>query len=83
IKIIGSKAQKMSNSAVDADDLMQEGFLGLLDAVRTFDKTSKTKFSTYSNVCITNKMTTALIKSNRIDVPIEEVEESPIADQSH
>ena len=73
-RIVRSKANSMSYGIVDADDLMQEGLLGLLNAIRTYDLNSETKFSTYSNVCITNKMTTALIKSNRIDIPIEEVD---------
>ena len=73
-KIIRAKSIFMSNDIVDADDLMQEGLLGLLNAIRTYDN-SVAQFSTYSNICITNKMTTALIKSNRIDIPIEVVDD--------
>ena len=73
-KIVRAKAIFMSNTIVDADDLMQEGLLGLLNAIRTYNN-NDAQFSTYSNVCITNKMTTALIKSNRTDIPIDEFDE--------
>ena len=74
-KIVRAKAISMSNNNVDADDLMQEGLLGLLNAIRTYNKNNDVQFSTYSSVCITNKMITALIKSNHSDIPIEEVDE--------
>lgn len=73
-KFVRVKAISMSNSIVEADDLMQEGLLGLLNAIRTYNSSNDTLFSTYSNVCITNKMTTALIKSNRSDIPVAEVD---------
>lgn len=73
-KFIHAKANAMAkrgrSSGVDAEDLAQEGLLGLLNAAKTFERAS-TSFSTYANVCITNKMTTALIKSNRNDIPAE------------
>jgi len=72
-KIVRAKAISMSNDTVDADDLMQEGLLGLLNAIRTYNN-KDAQFSTYSNVCITNKMTTALIKSNRTDIPVDQVD---------
>ena len=72
-KIVRAKAIFMSNTIVDADDLMQEGLLGLLNAIRTYNN-NDAQFSTYSNVCITNKMTTALIKSNRTDIPVDQVD---------
>jgi RNA polymerase sporulation-specific sigma factor len=73
-KIVRAKAVSMSNNAVDADDLMQEGLLGLLNAIRSYEQDIDAQFSTYSNICITNKMKTALIKSNRQDIPIDEVD---------
>jgi RNA polymerase sporulation-specific sigma factor len=75
-KNILAKSLNMANQYVDADDLMQEGLLGLIFAASSFDVERGVKFSTYSDVCITNKMKTALIKSNRTDIPIEVVPEN-------
>ena len=68
-KIICKIAQARATSSIEKDDLMQEGLMGLFNAVGTFKSESGTKFSTYANVCISNKMTTALIKNNQ-DVKI-------------
>ena len=59
-----------------ADDLMQEGFMGLLKAVKTYDPQKNVKFVTYAAVCIKNKMLSAVKKNSMIaDIPEEELEE--------
>lgn len=65
-----AKAKKDRTAGSDADDLAQEGLLGLLNAAKTFENGS-TGFFTYANVCITNRMTTALIKNSRNDIPAD------------
>lgn len=75
IALVRNKSLAMAKNRSDADDLMQEGFLALLKAVRTFRNDGSASFSTYANVCITNKMTTAIIKNNRTDIPIDLAEE--------
>jgi len=76
-KIICKIAQARASSSVDKDDLMQEGLMGLFNAVGSFNNNQGTKFSTYANVCISNKMTTALIKNNKnlkvVDSNIEDI----------
>lgn len=48
----------------EKDDLIQEGLIGLLRAVRTYDgRTSQ--FSTYSSACVKNSIVSALRKYNR------------------
>lgn len=48
----------------EKDDLIQEGLIGLLRAVRTYDgKTAQ--FSTYSSICVKNSIVSALRKYNR------------------
>lgn len=82
-KIVRAKASVMSNSVVETEDLLQEGLLGLLNAIRTYEADCGVPFSAYSNVCIVNKMKTALIKSNRSAIPVDEVDEkSPRTDSS-
>ncbi len=68
-KWIRWKAAQMSG-AVDADDLAQEGFLGLLSAVAGFDENRNVKFSTYAATCITNRMRSEIRGSSRIPTPV-------------
>ena len=70
VKLIWVKANIMANSLADAEDLAQEGFLGLLNAISKFDHSKKVKFSTFAEVCINNKIKTAFVKNNKIDLPI-------------
>lgn len=50
----------------DCDDLVSEGIVGLLNAVRTFDGSKGASFSTYAYACANNRILTALKKSSRI-----------------
>lgn len=61
-RIIRIKASKLrKNVNIDADDLYQEGFLGLLDAVRAY-RSDRGKFQSFAEVCIVNRMKNALNK---------------------
>jgi len=44
----------------DSEDLIQEGMLGLLSAVRTFDPSKGVKFSTYAEFCIKRSIYSAI-----------------------
>lgn len=76
-KLIYKKAHSRSRFDYEVDDLIQEGLMALISAVGTYDKSHGAKFSTYANVCITNRMTNTLLKSNlndKIDTSIDEIE---------
>lgn len=45
------------------DDLMQEGSLGLLKAIRTYDGSKSVEFSTYASICIRNEMRNYAMKN--------------------
>ena len=47
-------------NALEREDLIQEGMIGLFHAIETFDKRKGFKFSTYSNTCIRNRIYNAL-----------------------
>lgn len=47
----------------DRDDLMQEGMLGLLKAVNTYNPEAGTAFSTFAHLCIGSGMKTAVKRS--------------------
>lgn len=59
-------ASLYSRTSADRDDLVSEGILGLMNAVRTYCKGKGASFSTYASVCINNRMLTALKKSAAI-----------------
>ena len=49
----------------DSDDLIQEGMLGLYDAINTFSK-EKSSFKTYAISCIRNSILDAIKSANRL-----------------
>jgi len=44
----------------DGEDLIQEGMLGLLSAIRTFDPAKGVKFSTYAEFCVRRRIFSAI-----------------------
>ena len=64
VKIKAHKAIKICRrNDIDVDDLISEGFLGLLSAIRTFDE-NKGSFESYANVCISNKIKNVIFAGN-------------------
>lgn len=55
-KWIRGRASSMTVSGMDADDLSQEGMIGLVQAIRTFDPSREVQFRTYATTCIHNRM---------------------------
>lgn len=68
---IEARAKKFAFSL--SEDLAQEGFIGLLSAVESFDENRNVKFSTYANVCIRNKMISAFDKQR--DIASEDIDD--------
>lgn len=62
-RVIRIKASRLRSSDIDIEDLCQEGYLALFDAVRAFDE-SKGKFSTFVGKCITNRMKNVVVKAH-------------------
>lgn len=48
----------------DSDDLMQEGLIGLIKAIKSYDETRNACFSTFANLCIRRQMITAVKNHN-------------------
>ena len=48
----------------DSDDLMQEGLIGLIKAIKSYDETRNACFSTFANLCIKRQIITAVKSSN-------------------
>ena len=49
----------------DSDDLIQEGMLGLMKAVREFDCSKEASFRTFAEVCIRNRVYSVLRAASR------------------
>jgi len=49
----------------DGEDLIQEGMFGLLMAIREFDPTRDTSFHTFAEVCIRNRIRSAVAAATR------------------
>lgn len=54
--LIRAKAAPFHSTMLEADDLCQEGLLGLLDAVRSYREERGASFRTYAGTCITNRI---------------------------
>ena len=48
----------------DVDDLLQEGYIGLIKAIKSYDETREVCFSTFANICIKRQIITAVKASN-------------------
>ncbi len=66
--------------AAEAEDMEQEGLLGLLSAVRTFDPSREVSFRTYASACVRNRLLSVLRRraARATEVPVEDV--STVAD---
>lgn len=65
--LIINVAKKMityCNGGVDLNDLIQEGMLGLNEAINSFREDKEANFGTYARICIERKML-SLVKSTR------------------
>lgn len=49
----------------DSEDLIQEGMVGLLNAVRVYDPAKEASFRTYAEVCIRNRLLSAIKAASR------------------
>lgn len=61
---IATKMIKYSSGGVDLNDLIQEGMLGLNEAINSYDEGKNANFSTYAKVCIERRIN-SLIRSTR------------------
>ncbi len=49
----------------DGEDLIQEGMLGLLSAIREFDLSMNTSFKTYAEICVKRRIYSAIKSASR------------------
>lgn len=73
---VEQNALKYKDSPMEHEDLVQEGMIGLLAAIKSYDRRKGASFKTYAKICIDNAMQTALRKFRRLkDVPFQNIVE--------
>ena len=63
--MVRKKARAMYLLGGENEDLIQEGMICLIKAVRDFDVTQKTSFSSFAELCVSRQMYSAIEASNR------------------
>lgn len=74
--LVEMNAAKYKSSPMESEDLIQEGTIGLLAAIKSYDSSKGASFKTYALICIDNAMQSALRKYRRLkDIPVQNVVE--------
>lgn len=64
LSVIRKKALDLSGTGIDHDDLFQEGLIGLHSAARSYCRDGGAGFGTYADICIRNRMISAVRSAN-------------------
>lgn len=64
--LVRSKASAYYVAGADEDDVVQEGRIGLLNAIRSFDVRKNASFLPFAVMCIKNQIITAMKKASRL-----------------
>ena len=85
LKLVRACSRPFFLAGGDSEDLVQEGMVGLLDAVRRFDPGQGTSFRSYAQLCIRNRIYNAIKSASRLKhTPLNDYVpfESPQFDES-
>lgn len=63
--VVSIKANKFFMIGSEKEDMLQEGYIGLYKAVKSFDKEKQNSFKTFAGLCIERQMITAVKNCNR------------------
>lgn len=64
-RLVRACARPLFLAGGDSEDLVQEGLLGLLDAIREFDSRQGASFGTFARVCVQNRLRSAVRSAAR------------------
>ena len=63
--MVGMKANKFFMVGSEKNDMLQEGYIGLYKAVKSYNQEKQNSFKTFAGLCIERQMITAVKNSNR------------------
>ena len=63
--MVNIKANKFFMVGSEKEDMLQEGYIGLYKAVKSYNNQMKNSFKTFAGLCIERQMITAVKNSNR------------------
>lgn len=63
--IVNMKANKFFMIGSEREDIIQEGYIGLYKAVKSYDMGKQNSFKTFATLCIERQLITAVKNSNR------------------
>ena len=63
--LVKKKAKAYFIAGGEQEDVIQEGMIGLLKAIRKFDPDKKATFGAFADICITTQIITAIRKAER------------------
>ena len=64
-EIVKIKSRYYYMAGADEDDVVQEGMIGLLKAIRQYDPEKEVSFATFAGVCITRQIISAIRMADR------------------
>lgn len=64
--LVKSKTKAYFIMGADENDVMQEGMIGLMKAVRKYEPSKKASFATFADVCVTSQIISAIRTADRI-----------------
>lgn len=63
--VVSMKASKFFMVGSEKEDILQEGYIGLYKAVKSFNEKKQNSFKTFATICIERQLITAVKNSNR------------------
>ena len=63
--VVSMKASKFFMAGSEKEDILQEGYIGLYKAVKSFNEEKQNSFKTFATICIERQLITAVKNSNR------------------
>lgn len=82
LPLVRSRANAFRQRGIETDDLVQEGVIGLLYAIRAYNCGLGASFETFAYVCITNRLRTAVAVARRKPETYS-LENYPLLAESH
>lgn len=66
-KLYKLKRDKLDTRFEDFEDLLQYAYLGILDAIRSYDETKGSNFTTYAWTCVQNRINREAFRTRKVN----------------